>query len=73
LAPEGIHYGRATALQARRAETLDLAYRRNPERFVPAPPAADLLPETVWINPPKAVPTTSTWLSNSYALVSRSR
>jgi hypothetical protein len=52
----GVHHDRATALQARRSETLDLAYQRNPERFVRVRPQAIPLPEAVWIHPCKEVP-----------------
>ena len=56
MTPEDVHYGRAATLQVRRAETLELAYQRNPERFVRAKPQPIALPKAVWINPPKEVP-----------------
>ena len=47
-----IHYGRAAAVQAERAQVLDAAYLAHPERFVRKPPAPPKLPGTSWINPP---------------------
>jgi putative transposase len=51
--PADVHYGRAGAVRAQRAEVLSEAYAAHPERFVrkfPEPPA---LPTAVWINEPK--------------------
>ena len=50
--PADVHYGRAEAVQAARADVLDLAYAANPERFVRKPPEPPRLPETAWINKP---------------------
>lgn len=49
--PASVHDGTATAIQARRAETLTAAYAANPDRFrrKPTPPA---IPEQTWINEP---------------------
>jgi putative transposase len=47
-----IHYGRAAAVRAGRAQVLDAAYLAHPERFVRKPPAPPKLPGTSWINPP---------------------
>ena len=47
-----VHYGRAAAVQAARAQVLDAAYLAHPERFVSKPPAPPDLPGTSWINPP---------------------
>jgi putative transposase len=47
-----IHYGRAAAVQAKRAYVLDGAYLAHPERFVRKPPTPPELPGTSWINPP---------------------
>ncbi len=47
-----IHYGRAEAVQARRADVLAAAYLEHPERFVRQPPAPPQLPAASWINPP---------------------
>jgi putative transposase len=54
LTPADVHYGRATALLARRADTLGAAYAAHPERFPHGPPTVPKLPEAVWINPPRA-------------------
>ena len=48
-----VHYGRAAAVQAERAQVLDAAYHAHPERFVRKPPASPKLPGTSWINPPQ--------------------
>ena len=48
-----VHYGRAAAVQAERAQTLTAAYHAHPERFVRKPPAPPKLPGTSWINPPQ--------------------
>ena len=47
-----VHYGRAAAVRAGRAQVLDAAYLAHPERFVRKPPAPPELPGTSWINPP---------------------
>jgi putative transposase len=59
LTPADVHYGRATALLARRAEVLAAAYAAHPERFPHGPPAVPSLPEAVWINPPKSATNSS--------------
>ena len=48
-----VHYGRAAAVQAGRAQVLTAAYPAHPERFVRKPPAPPNLPGTSWINPPQ--------------------
>jgi len=48
-----VHYGRAEAIQAHRAEVLDAAYATHPERFVRKPPTPPKLPQAAWINKPK--------------------
>jgi putative transposase len=48
-----VHYGRAAAVQAGRAQVLTAAYHAHPERFVRKPPAPPKLPGTSWINPPQ--------------------
>jgi putative transposase len=48
-----VHYGRAAAVQACRAQILDAAYHAHPERFVRKPPAPPKLPGTSWINRPQ--------------------
>jgi putative transposase len=48
-----VHYGKAAAVRAGRAQVLNAAYRAHPERFVSKPPAPPDLPGTSWINPPQ--------------------
>jgi putative transposase len=47
-----IHYGRAQAVQAARADVLTAAFAAHPERFVRQPPAPPQLPAASWINHP---------------------
>lgn len=54
LHPVDVHYGRAEAVRTVRAEVLNAAYARNPNRFVNKPPEPAALPTAAWINkPPK--------------------
>ena len=53
LPPVVVHHGQATAVSAARQQTLDAAYARHPERFVGGRPVPPLVPEAVWINPPR--------------------
>jgi putative transposase len=53
LHPVDVHYGRAETVRAVRAEVLDAAYARNPDRFVNKPPQPAALPTAVWINKPE--------------------
>ena len=48
-----IHYGRALAVQAARADILAAAYAAHPERFVRKPPTPPDIPNGSWINPPE--------------------
>jgi putative transposase len=48
-----IHYGRARAVQAARADVLAAAYDAHPERFVHKPPTPPRIPNGSWINPPE--------------------
>ncbi len=57
LTPDDVHHGRARHRIEQRRRTLDRAWDRHPERFVRGRPKPQALPETVWINPPKATPT----------------
>lgn len=50
--PADVHYGRADAVRAARADVLDLAYAAHPERFVRKPPEPPKLPQAAWINKP---------------------
>jgi putative transposase len=52
MTPEAVHYGRAAALTAQRAVTLDAAFIANPNRFKGIAPRPPVLPTAVWINPP---------------------
>jgi len=47
-----VHYGTATAIRSRRAETLDAAYAANPHRFCGRRPSPPRLPTVAWINNP---------------------
>lgn len=51
--PSDVHYGRAVAVQAARAEVLAAAYATHPERFVRRAPTPPRLPAATWINPPE--------------------
>jgi putative transposase len=50
--PVDVHYGRAQAVQAVRADVLTAAYQRHPERFVRKHPKPRALPKAAWINQP---------------------
>ena len=52
LTPEVVHYGRTLEVLAHRQRVLDLAYARNPERFVHGWPRVPVPPAEVWINRP---------------------
>jgi len=54
VTPASLHYGQAKSIIASRAETLKLAYEKNPARFVRGTPKPHKLPTEVWINPPSA-------------------
>jgi len=47
-----VHYGTATEVRAKRAETLDAAYAANPARFHHRRPTPPKLPTVAWINEP---------------------
>jgi len=53
LPPVVVHHGQAAAVSAARQQTLDAAYARHPERFVGGRPVPPLVPDAVWINPPR--------------------
>jgi putative transposase len=55
LTPADVHYGRAQGVIQQRQQVLQAAYQKNPERFVKGLPKPLLLPDAVWINPPKAM------------------
>lgn len=52
MTPLDVHTGRAQPIAARRAEVLDQAHQRHPERFVRGSPAPQRTPSLAWINPP---------------------
>jgi len=52
MTPNQVHYGQADAVHAARQETLDTAFRANPERFVRKSPTPPEKPTAAWINPP---------------------
>ena len=52
LTPAHVHYGQAEAVLAKRHETMNAAFDKNPERFGYRRPQVARLPETVWINRP---------------------
>jgi putative transposase len=54
LTPEVVHYGQADKVLAARQRVLTEAYAKHPERFVRHEPRVQVLPKTVWINPPAA-------------------
>jgi transposase InsO family protein len=56
MTPDQVHYGQADAVHAARQQTLDHAFRINPERFVRQPPQPPAKPSATWINPPRKTP-----------------
>jgi putative transposase len=56
MTPDQVHYGQADAVHTARQQTLDLAFRANPERFVNKTPAPPAKPTAAWINPPTPAP-----------------
>ena len=56
LTPADVHYGRAEQILEQRAAVLRIAFEANPERFKGRVPSPGVLPEAVWINPPKSTP-----------------
>jgi len=56
MTPDQVHYGQADAVHAARQQTLDQAFRANPERFVNKTPAPPAKPTAAWINPPTPAP-----------------
>ena len=57
LTPDDVHHNRTHSVLEQRGRTLQAAWTRHPERFVPGTPQPDPLPQAVWINPP-VTPTT---------------
>ena len=52
MTPAAVHHRQAEHLRAQRADVLDAAYQRHPERFVRKPPEPPKLPTAAWINKP---------------------
>jgi transposase InsO family protein len=52
MTPDQVHYGQTDAVHAARQQTLDQAFRENPERFVKKAPTPPAKPTAAWINPP---------------------
>ncbi len=53
MTPDQVHHGQVDAVYAARQETLNRAFRINPERFVRKTPKPPAKPIEVWINPPQ--------------------
>jgi len=56
--PADVHQGLIETRLQTRQETLDAAFRDQPNRFKGAPPVAQRPPNAVWINPPEDSPDT---------------
>ena len=53
LRPSVLHYGQAEQVITDRANVLQAAYAKHPERFVRGCPKPQKLPAAAWINPPR--------------------
>src|SRR5690625_485816 len=53
MTPADVHFGRAEALHAKRAQVLAAAYAKKPERFIGGMPQPPGLPTAAWINRPE--------------------
>ncbi len=53
LTPAMLHYGEAEKVIADRANVLQAAYAKHPQRFVQGCPKPQAVPTAVWINPPR--------------------
>jgi putative transposase len=53
MTPESVHYGHAQALFQQRADVLNIAFLKHPNRFKNNAPQPPKLPTAAWINPPK--------------------
>ncbi len=56
LTPADVHFGRAGAKTAARAQVLAAAYAQHPERFPRGMPQPPVVPTAVWINQPRNPP-----------------
>jgi putative transposase len=52
--PAAVHFGEHAALLVRRQATMDVAFAKNPERFVRGAPRLEGPPREAWINRPTA-------------------
>ena len=52
MTPASLHYGQAKESLSAREQTLELAWQKNPARFVHGVPKPQRLPKAVWINAP---------------------
>ena len=59
LTPYEVHYGLAEKRREQRAGVLQVAYEKNPQRFVRGLPKPALLPAAAWINRPKEISSTA--------------
>ena len=55
LTPSSLHYGQAEKITAARQQTLEVAWKKTPERFVNGAPKSMSIPKAVWINAPKLI------------------
>ena len=55
MTPAMVHHGSAGAVWEARREVLQVAFNRNPERFVKGRPSPPELPTAAWINKPKTI------------------
>ncbi len=58
MTPSVVHSGKADLCNRARQDVLNLAYKKNPERFENGSPRVLQLPKEVWINKPKPADTT---------------
>jgi len=56
LTPADVHRQNVEPILARRKETMELAYKKNPHRFVKGVPTIPEPPREVWINKPRKEP-----------------
>jgi putative transposase len=55
MTPATVHFGLAAQVTEKRAQVLQYAYQRHPERYVKGLPQPPQLPQAVWINPPTPI------------------
>ena len=56
MTPQMVYFGQSAQVTQQRTQVLQTAYECHPERFVNGIPQPPLLPEAVWINPPRPQP-----------------